>query len=592
MKRGRGGLWAAALAVAGMAMAQPAPLPWAAWFDRLPLVGQGPGLPAAAAASGPWAAALAGPPELLLAGLAGLVDRLAPLDPADPGVPRALLAWADAAEAGPQPAPARPAPCPHLPDDPARLDGWLPPDLPEPWRQALRPVVAALREAEAARARLWAGPGPQPSPAAVLEALRGGLAGTPPPLAAWARGLDPAARRDGALALACAAEALHRAAAGAAALPAGRWAWAHADGEVLVDARPGHAGRHAIARPWLVLDLAGDDTYHLGSPEGLPQAGVKLLLDAGGDDEVWALAPAGDAAAALLGWSLHWDLGRGRDRHRGGWIAQGAAVLGVAWALDDGGDGEDQASVLAQGAALAGWAFKLAGPGHDRRQAASLAQAAAGPGGVALLADLGGDDRHTLEDPSRAWPSPQDPGLPVSMGQGVGFGHPAEAGPPAPAGLALAFDRGGHDRHRAAVFAQGVGLWGGLGLWVDAAGGGDAEADWHAQGAAAHGGLGLMAWGPPGPARVQARRVQAQGAGHDRGWGLFLAAAGEGVHQVQDLGLGSGHEGGWGHFLHEGRPGPGASSWPCRGAGRLAGPGGLAWSSLAPGPACADGGAR
>lgn len=576
--------------------------PGAGLLHELPVDSlQGPGLPPRAAARGPWAQALSGPPEGLLQGVADLIDRLHGLEAQAPDAPSRLLDWAEAVEAGPAaPWPPAPARCPELPADPGALDGRLPPDLPLAWREALRPVVAGLHAAELARTLLWTGPDPVPRPAEIVAALQQGLAGgATPPLAAWAQGLNAQALRDGARALACAAQALRRVAAGAAALPVGQWRHAHADGEVLIDARPGHAGEHALARPWLVLDLDGDDQYQLGDPEVGPQAGVKLLLDAHGDDQVLALAPAGDAASALLGFALHWDLGQGHDRHAGGWLAQGAAVLGAALALDGGGPGAEQAQGLAQGAALAGWALKQGSAGPDRREALTLAQAAAGPGGLALLLEPGGDDDYRLRDQPLAWPSAQDPARPVSMGQGAAFGLRAGAGPAAVPGRAVLLDRGGDDRHEAAVFAQGVALWGGLGLWVHSEGGGTARADWHAQGAAAHGGLGLMAWGEPGPRSVQAHRVQAQGAGHDQGWGIFLAAGGQGLHAVQDLGLGSGHAGGWGHFLHRGAPVLALGPGPCRGGGRAADgvAGSRAWAGLGPqarpiarpGPACGKG---
>ena len=68
-------------------------------------------------------------------------------------------------------------------------------------------------------------------------------------------------------------------------------------GTVLVDTT-GQDNHHVIAHPYLVVDVGGNDDYALGDAGAVPQAGIRLLLDHGGNDRYRSRHPGSDASAA------------------------------------------------------------------------------------------------------------------------------------------------------------------------------------------------------------------------------------------------------------------------------------------------------
>lgn len=437
----------------------------------------------------------------------------------------------------------------------------VPDNVPEPWAGELKSALRTLALAEAWRQKAFAALPPDLSPAtAVARALPSSPATTD-----WmdlGGQVDTQALLTARRLLLASAQRLRGFLAQTPAPPPMAWRAETEWGTVLVDTT-GQDNHHRIAHPFFVLDVGGNDSYDFGTAGQAPRAGVKLLLDHGGDDHYRSLAPGADASAAVMGVALQWDT-TGDDHYEGGWLAQGAAVLGSAMLIDDAGDNHFQATGMAQGFALAGLGMLLGSPGQDHYRALTWAQASAGPQGLALLLDPDGDDHYRLGNEVLVWPSSQLPDRNASMGQGAAFG-----------GLALLLDAAGNDRYEAQLFAQGAGYRRGTGLLIDLDGNDRHEAAWYAMGAAAHQAVGVLWDAGAGQDHYEASHVTVMGAGHDLSVGMLVDGGGPATFKLGDLGLGAAHDGGHGVLVHGGGAASHRFTAPaCRGmGGRYASPG-------------------
>lgn len=337
--------------------------------------------------------------------------------------------------------------------------------------------------------------------------------------------------------------------------------WIHID-------TTGQAQTLAPEDVWLWIKTGGDDHYQMDRFHGDSQRrAVRVLIDTGGHDRYTSQTAGADASAGVLGLSVLWD-GGGDDHWQCTQWCQGAAWLGAAALINQGGRDVLEAQTQAQAFALGGLAF-LASVGTDpteaikgsaqdatRYAALSDAQGSAGPSGVALLLDTQGDDHYSLSALPLVAPSAQLPERNHSTGQGMGRGWRllqdgrevlATAG-----GVGVLIDLQGNDHYSAQVFAQGAGYHEGLGLLIDGDGHNTHEAAWYALGAAAHGGAGVFVASGVGNDVYRISHVTALGAGHDASVGWFEDRGGNDHYSLGDMGLGIGSDGGSGFFLDRG----------------------------------------
>jgi hypothetical protein len=454
------------------------------------------------------------------------------------------------------------APATDLPPPQAHAAVPVPSDVPEPLAQELRRALHGLAVAEAWRGRALAALPAELTPQAVLAQTIPSAAGheASPAPAPWPP-IDRHALRTGMRVLLATAERLHAFVTQTPDPPPVLWRTETPWGTVLVDTT-GHDNHHRLTRPYLVLDVGGNDHYTFDSPAAGTPPGIRLLLDHGGHDRYRSQAPGSGPSAAVMGYALLWDT-EGDDDHQAGWLAQGAAVLGAAVHIDDAGHNRYRATGMAQGFALAGDALLLGSPGDDDHRALTLSHASAGPQGTALLLDPGGDDRYHLDNDVLVWPSSQLPDHNASMGQGAGYGT-ADGG-----GLALLIDAAGDDSYRAQLFAQGAGLRQGLGALLDLGGHNRHQAAWYAMGAAAHQGVGLLWAAGAGDDSYDVSHVTAMGAGHDGAVGLLVDGGGSDRFVLDDLGLGAAHDGGHGVLVRaRGKASYRFTGTACRGWGK------------------------
>ncbi|MCC7493496.1 MAG: hypothetical protein IT204_14165 [Fimbriimonadaceae bacterium] len=300
--------------------------------------------------------------------------------------------------------------------------------------------------------------------------------------------------------------------------------------------------------PLLLLDPAGNDTYHTGAAVDQPQRPVALLLDLAGNDRYEASAAVAQGAA-LGGWAYLLDLA-GDDQYLATDLAQGCGIAGIGLLYDAAGRDRYTARAHAQGAAAFGLGLLLDRGGDDQYTAFHRVQGYGYTRGCGALVDWDGADRYLADDTTIAFPSPQSAQHNTSLAQGFGFGRRADytTGASLAGGTGWLVDGAGADQYRCGVFGQGGGYWYGLGVLSDFGGDDTYEGAWYVQAAAAHFAIGLLL-DTAGADRYTATLNMAQGAGHDFSVGFLQDEAGNDRYQAPNLALGAGNANGVGYLL-------------------------------------------
>lgn len=221
--------------------------------------------------------------------------------------------------------------------------------------------------------------------------------------------------------------------------------------------RPDSAG----VEPVVIVDVGGDDVYHVRAAGTSGERPLAVCVDLDGDDRYQATAPFAQAGA-LLGAALLVDQA-GDDAYTSNMsFSQGAALCGAALLIDQTGDDVYRAPAYAQGAALCqGLGALLDGAGADRHSVGLYGQAFAGPGAFGALVARGGDDRYEALGRDACTYGEAGTYHAMSQGSSVGFRHFASGG------VAALVDDGGRDRYEAGNFSQGGGYYFGWGLLTD-----------------------------------------------------------------------------------------------------------------------------
>lgn len=434
--------------------------------------------------------------------------------------------------------------------------GWrpeIPPEelLPRPLRNEIARMIATIARAERFRQRALAR---FPMEATPQRLLRQAIEGRRLPFEEPDyRMLFPLLEREalmaGMLDLVAATEDLVDFLATASDLPAVSWRMATPAGLIVIDTRIAD-NRHDLEDALLVVDSAGDDSYHMRSSK---QGGrISILVDAGGNDRHVALDSGACPAAALLGYGILWDV-QGDDRYEAGMFAQAAALFGAALLVDGGGNDEFVATGHAQGFAAGGTALLVSMEGNDTFQALTHAQASGGPEGAAVLLDVTGSDRYVLANQPLFRPSAQLADRNLSMGQGAGSGLRADLtdGRSVSGGVGMLLDLAGDDRYTAQVFTQGAAFFEGAGILIDGGGRDVFEAAWYAAGASAHQAVGVFVARGAEDDLYSASHSTSLGAAHDYSAAFFIDEGGNDHYALGDLGIGAAHDNSMSVFVDE-----------------------------------------
>ena len=290
-----------------------------------------------------------------------------------------------------------------------------------------------------------------------------------------------------------------------------------------------------LARPLLLVDTGGNDTYRMASPA---RPMVSLVIDLAGDDRYSAEGESGPAGAlAGIAWLEDLD---GNDTYQGELFALGSAGVGVGVLVDAAGKDSYSSRALGLGASFFGLGLLLDKSGDDRYEVSFGGQGACFGGGAGLLVDLEGNDSYVSGGTYRDW---REPGAAKSFAQGAAAGlRPFCRG-----GLALLYDRSGADSYQADYFGQGAGYWGGCGMLIDGAGDDSYSAGRYAQGCGLHSACGWLS-DRSGNDRYQLRGV-GQGAGEDRAYGFLIEWGGDDSYRAEWMARGAAGTAGVGVLL-------------------------------------------
>ena len=306
-------------------------------------------------------------------------------------------------------------------------------------------------------------------------------------------------------------------------------------------------------RPFLILDLGGDDVYHVGASNLSVRNPVSIVIDLAGNDRYESnrrFKPM--FGGALLGYAFLIDC-QGDDRYQAKNITQGAGVFGVGVLWDDTGNDTYDAFTVAQGGGSFGLGLLIDRQGDDTYHGYQQIQGYGYTKGCGVLIDSCGNDRYVAEDSVIKFPSSQSKEHNTSLAQGMGFGKRADFsdGHSLAGGVGILIDGTGDDTYSCGVFGQGCSYWYGVGILADFKGNDGYSGIWYVQGSGAHFGVAML-WDGAGSDHYRATMNMAQGAGHDFTVGWLIDEAGNDIYDAPNLSLGGGNDNGLGFFWDKG----------------------------------------
>jgi hypothetical protein len=235
----------------------------------------------------------------------------------------------------------------------------------------------------------------------------------------------------------------------------------------------------------LLVDLGGNDFYTAGAASSDAENPLSILIDLEGNDEYSATRNFAEGAG-IMGVGILIDLA-GDDTYHGVKFSQGTGIIGTGILADFKGNDGYFGQEYNQGFGFCGMGLVLDSAGNDYYQSHISAQAVGGPKGAGILFDASGDDSYyaTGKEPGTYG----TPGIfsGYSQGFGIGVRHHASGG------IGMLIDSAGRDRFRAGNFSQGGGYYFGLGILKNS---GDEDDEYigshYGQGFSAHSAAGIL----------------------------------------------------------------------------------------------------
>ncbi len=327
-----------------------------------------------------------------------------------------------------------------------------------------------------------------------------------------------------------------------------QFAVATALGHIVLNGQGGH--KYPADDYFLVIDVAGDDSYAGGAANREYGKWISVVIDCGGNDKykIAGDSLSGSFGAGIFGYSFLVDL-KGNDTYFGNNLTQGVGLFGVGCLADFSGNDTYISRTQAQGAGIFGIGLLYDGGGKDTYKTYQMAQGFGYTKGMGILHDAGGDDLYTADDQDIRYPASQTKEHNDSMAQGVGYGSRRDYidGYSLAGGIGLLYDAAGDDRYSAGLFAQGCAYWYSIGILADRAGNDTYSGVWYVQGSGAHFGVGYLN-DKAGNDKYTATHNMAIGAGHNFAVGMFIDETGDDVYEAPNLSLGGGNANGIGIF--------------------------------------------
>ncbi len=308
-------------------------------------------------------------------------------------------------------------------------------------------------------------------------------------------------------------------------------------GEIIVG---GYGSSRYTGSPAAIIDLGGDDEYHLSADPGRDFRS-SVIIDLDGNDLYQA---QGDYVygSGFFGAGVLADLA-GNDTYLTRNFSLGSGLFGVGLLMDEEGDDKYFGDTFGQGAGSFGMGFLTDMEGNDQYSGALFVQGFGFVAGLGALIDSSGNDNSLAGGRYKDILRYEDHY--ISLSQGFAYGlRPMMSG-----GIGVLFDLAGNDLYTSDIFGQGSSYWFSLGTLMDSEGNDKYVSFQYAQGAGTHLTLGILE--DEGGDDVYISHGVSQGCGHDLAFGMLWDKAGNDKYVAESLSQGAGSANGFGILADE-----------------------------------------
>ena len=308
-------------------------------------------------------------------------------------------------------------------------------------------------------------------------------------------------------------------------------------GEIIIG---GYGSSKYLGSPAIIIDLGGDDEYHL-SANPSSEFNSSVIIDLAGND-VYSSASDYTYGSGFFGSGILIDVS-GDDTYLTKNFSLGSGLFGTGLLIDGQGNDKYFGDTFTMGAGSFGMGGLIDLSGSDQYSAALYAQGFGFTGGMGILIDSSGNDSYFAGGKYKDILRYKDHF--ISLSQGFAYGlRPIMSG-----GIGILYDIAGNDLYTSDIFGQGSSYWWSLGTLMDQEGNDKYVSYQYAQGAGTHMTLGVLedSLGDD----VYISHGVSQGCGHDLALGLLLDRSGNDNYVAYDLSQGAGSANGFGILVDE-----------------------------------------
>jgi hypothetical protein len=292
--------------------------------------------------------------------------------------------------------------------------------------------------------------------------------------------------------------------------------------------------------PAIIIDLGGDDEYHL-SANPSSEFNSSVIIDMAGND-VYNSASDYTYGSGFFGSSILIDVA-GDDTYLTKNFSLGSGLFGTGLLIDEQGNDKYFGDTFTMGAGSFGMGGLIDLSGADQYSAALYAQGFGFTGGMGILIDSSGNDSYFAGGKYKDILRYKDHY--ISLSQGFAYGlRPIMSG-----GIGILYDITGNDLYTSDIFGQGSSYWWSLGTLMDQQGNDKYVSYQYAQGAGTHLTLGVLE--DSSGDDIYISHGVSQGCGHDLALGLLLDRSGNDNYVTYDLSQGAGSADGFGILIDE-----------------------------------------
>lgn len=308
-------------------------------------------------------------------------------------------------------------------------------------------------------------------------------------------------------------------------------------GEIIIG---GYGSSKYEGSPAIIIDLGGDDEYHLSAN---PASGYhsSIIIDLGGND-IYESESDYTYGSGFFGSGILVDVS-GDDTYLTKNFSLGSGLFGTGLLIDEQGNDKYFGDTFTMGAGSFGMGGLIDLSGSDQYSAALYAQGFGFTGGMGILIDSSGNDSYFAGGKYKDILRYKDHY--ISLSQGFAYGlRPIMSG-----GIGILYDLSGNDLYTSDIFGQGSSYWWSLGTLMDQEGNDKYVSYQYAQGAGTHLTLGVLE--DSAGDDIYISHGVSQGCGHDLALGLLLDRSGNDNYISYDLSQGAGSANGFGILVDE-----------------------------------------